>query len=141
MQHIKVWWDDLTQLGPQYHYFPNPEKTWLIVKDEHFEAASTTFAGSGIQLIKLRREYLGSAIGSADFSEAFVEMKVEGWTYKIEQLSEISKTHPHAVYTAYTHGLSHKWKFLLRTMPNIGNLLTPLETAVHQSHSLHHWQE
>ena len=60
-------------------------------------------------------------------------MKVEGWTYEIEQLSEIFKTHPHAAYTAYTHGLSHKWKFLLRTMPNIGNLLTPLETAVRHS--------
>ena len=133
LQHIKVWWDDLTQLGPQYGYFPNPEKTWLTVKDKHFETASTTFAGSSIQLTKLRREYLGSAIGSADFSEAFVKVKIEGWTYEIEQLSEISKTHPHAAYATYTHGLSHKWKFLLRTMPNIGNLLTPLETAVRHS--------
>ena len=38
------------------------------------------------------------------------------------------------VYVAYTHGLSHKWKFLLRTIPNIGDLLTGLETAV--CHSL-----
>ena len=53
LQHIKVWWDDLTQLGPQYGYFPNPEKTWLTVKDKHFEAASSTFADSGIQLTKL----------------------------------------------------------------------------------------
>ena len=63
-----------------------------------------------------------------------MKVKIEGWTYEIEQLSEISKTHPHAAYAAYTHSLSHKWKFLLRTMPNIGNLLTPLETAV--CHSL-----
>ena len=133
LQHIKIWWDDLTQLGPQYGYFPNPEKTWLIMNDKHFEAASITFTGSGIQLTKLGREYLGSAIGSANFSEAFVKMKVEGWTYEIEQLSEISKAHPHAAYTAYTHGLSHKWKLLLRTMPIIGNLLTPLETAVRHS--------
>ena len=131
LQHIKVWWDDLTQLGPQYGYFPNPEKTWLIVKDEHFEAASATFAASGIQLTKFGREYLGTAIGSADF---FVKMKIEGWTYEIEQLSVIARTHPHVAYAAYTHGLSHKWKFLLRTIPNIGNLLTPLETAV--CHSL-----
>ena len=74
LHHIKVWWDNLTQLGPPYGYFPNPEKTWLIMKDEHFEAASTTFAGSDIQLTKHGRVYLGSAIGSADFSEAFVKM-------------------------------------------------------------------
>ena len=52
LQHIKDWWDGLLQLGPQYGYFPNPEKTWLVVKEEHYEAASATFAGSGIQLIR-----------------------------------------------------------------------------------------
>ena len=63
LQHIKDWWDGLTQLGPHYGYFPNPEKTWLVVKEEHYEAASTTFAGSGIQLTRHGRQYLGSAIG------------------------------------------------------------------------------
>ena len=30
LQHIKVWWDGLAQMGPQYGYFPNPEKPgWL----------------------------------------------------------------------------------------------------------------
>ena len=52
---------------------------------------------------------------------------------KFEQLSLIAKTRPHAAYAAYTHGLSHKWKFLLRTIPNIGDLLTPLETAIRHS--------
>ena len=27
LQHIKDWWDGLTQLGPQYGYFPNPKRT------------------------------------------------------------------------------------------------------------------
>ena len=133
LQHIKVWWDGLSQMGPQYGYFPNPEKTWLVVKEEHYEAANATFAGSGIQLTRLGRQYLGSAIGSTAFSEAFVKMKVEGWVYEIEQLSLIAKTHPHAAYAAYTHGLSHRWKFLLRTIPNVLDLLTPLETAIRHS--------
>ena len=60
-------------------------------------------------------------------------MKVEGRVYEIEQLSLIVKTHPHSAYVAYTHSLSHKWKFLLRTIPNIGDLLTPLETAIRHS--------
>ena len=63
LQHIKDWWDGLTQLGPHYGYFPNPEKTWLVVKEEHYEAGSATFAGSGIQLTRHGRQYLGSAIG------------------------------------------------------------------------------
>ena len=52
------------QMGPQYGYFPNPEKTWLVVKEKHYEAAIATFAGSDIQLIRLGRQNLGSAIGS-----------------------------------------------------------------------------
>ena len=104
-----------------------------MVKEEHYEAANATFAGSGIQLTRLERQYLGSAIGSAAFSKAFVKVKVEGWVYEIEQLSLIAKTHPHAAYAPYTHGLSHKWKFLLRTIPNIGDLLTPLDTAIRHS--------
>ena len=87
---------------------PVREKTWLVVKEEHYVAASAIFAGSGIQLTGFGRQYSGSAIGSAEFSEAFVKMKVEGWVYEIEQLSLIAKTHPHAAYAAYTHGLGRK---------------------------------
>ena len=139
LQHIKAWWDGLAQLSPEYGYFPKPEKTWLVVKEEHYDSASATFAGSGIQLTRHGKHYLGSAIGSAEFIEAFVKMKIEGWINEIEQLSLIAKTHPHAVYAAYTLGLSHTWKFLLRTtlgtcnIPNIRDLLTPLETAIRYS--------
>ena len=92
-------------MSPQYGYFPNPEKNWLVVKEEHYESVNATFAGSGIQLTRLGRQYLGSAIVPAAFSEAFVKMKVGVWVYEIEQLSLIAKTHPHAAYAAYTHGL------------------------------------
>ena len=51
LQHIKDWWVGLAQLGPEYGYFPNPEKTWLV-KEEHYDAVSATFAGSGIQLTR-----------------------------------------------------------------------------------------
>ena len=69
-----------------------PRETWLVVKEKHYETANATFAGSGIQLTGLGRQYLGSAIGSAAFSEAFVKMKVEGWVYEIEQLSLIANS-------------------------------------------------
>ena len=133
LQHIKDWWDGLAQLDPEYSYFHNPEKRWLVVKEEHYDAASATFAGSGIQLTRHGKQYLGSVIGKAEFIEAFVKMKIEGWINEIEQLSLISKTHPHVVYAAYTLVLSHKWKFLLRTIPNIRDLQTPLETAIRYS--------
>ena len=33
LQHIKNWWDNISQIGPEYGYFPNASKTWLIVKE------------------------------------------------------------------------------------------------------------
>lgn len=32
---LRAWWDKITQLGPEYGYFPNPAKTWLVVKEGH----------------------------------------------------------------------------------------------------------
>ena len=33
LSHFKAWWDRLTELGPDYGYYPNASKSWLIVKD------------------------------------------------------------------------------------------------------------
>ena len=42
---LSAWWDKVTEFGPQYGYFPNPTKTWLVVKEEHLEAAKTCLEG------------------------------------------------------------------------------------------------
>ena len=39
---------------------------------------------------------------------------------------------PHAAYTAFTFGIKHSWNFLMRTVPNIKDLLNPLENAIRQ---------
>ena len=52
------------------------------------------------------------------------------WVGKIEKLSEIVDSQPHAAYGAITHGLSSKWSFLSRTTPDIEHLLVPIETSI-----------
>ena len=49
---------------------------------------------------------------------------------EIERLSTIATTQPHAAYAAFTHGLKHKWTYLIRTIPDIESLLQPLEDAI-----------
>ena len=44
----------------------------------------------------------------------------------------LAKTHPQAAYTVFTHGLSSKWTFLMRTIPDIGALFQPLEDEIRQ---------
>lgn len=127
---LRDWWDDLRKIGPEYGYHPNASKTWLIVKEGKMEAASAVFKETGINITSEGRRHLGAALGTRSFAEVYVKEKVTDWVKEIEQLSSIAVTHPHAAYAALTHGLSSKWTFVARTIPEIGDLLGPLEDAL-----------
>ena len=45
-------------------------------------------------------------------------------------LSAFTVSQPHASYACHTHGLSSKWTFLCRTIPNISELFRSLEEAI-----------
>ena len=40
IEEIKGSWDSLCNIGPKYGYFPKPEKSYLIVKDDHLLKAN-----------------------------------------------------------------------------------------------------
>ena len=44
--------------------------------------------------------------------------------------AEFAVTEPQASYAAYTFGLKHQWTYFLRTLPDIQDLLEPLESAI-----------
>ena len=58
--------------------------------------------------------------------------KVREWVKEIMDLSKIASTQPHAAYSAFTHGLSSHWAYISRTIPDIQDLLRPLEMSIHQ---------
>ena len=127
---LRRWWDLLRDIGPAYGYYPNSVKTWLVVKPSHFNTAQKIFGDLEVQISTKGRPYLGGAIGSRDFVSQFVKQKVEGWVDEIRCLTRISSTQPHAAFTAFTHGVSAKWIYMSRVVPNIGELLQPVEDAV-----------
>ena len=47
-------------------------------------------------------------------------------------MAEFAKSQPHAAFSALSHGLARKWIYLLRTIPDIDDLLQPLEEGIHQ---------
>ena len=105
-------------------------KTWLIVKEHHLDEANDQFKDSGISITTEGKRHLGAAIGTPQFISFYVERKVCEWVSEIECLSSIALTQPHAAYAAFTHGLKHKWTYLIRTIPDIESLLQPLEDAI-----------
>ena len=52
------------------------------------------------------------------------------WINEITKLAEFTVTQPQASYAASTFGLKHRWTYFLRTLPDIQDLLEPLESAI-----------
>ena len=132
LDRLKTWWDRISEIGPDYGYYPNSSKTWLIVKDSNLEEAKTLFQGTGVSITAEGKRHLGAAIGTNSFVESYVKRKVSVWVHEVEHLSSIAVTQPHAAYAAFTHGQTSKWTYLSRTIPDIGDLLKPVENAIRQ---------
>ena len=130
-EYLRQWWDILLQEGPKYGYFPNAEKTHLVIKEEYFDIAKEAFMGSNINITTHGKRHLGAAIGTNTFVEEFVSVKVHEWEEELQTLSMIATTYPQEALAAFTHGFSSKWTYLSRTIPNISHLLKPLEKVIH----------
>ena len=128
---IRKWWGRLVLYGPEYGYFPNASKTAVLMEENRYEDAVTAFEGTGITITDDGKRYLGGTLGSeVVFLENFVEIKVSEWTRKIERLSTCAKYQPHAAFSAFTHGVSHRWSYLTRVLPISDHLLQPLERVI-----------
>ena len=88
------------------------------------------FKGTAINVTAQGQRHLGAAIGSREYVEEYVNDKVANWISEIAKLAEFAVTQPQASYAAYTFGLKHRWTYFLRTLPDIQDLLEPLESAI-----------
>ena len=76
------------------------------------------------------QRHLGAAIGSREYVEEYVNDKVTKWISEITKLAEFAVTQPKASYAAYIFRLKHRWIYFLRTLPDIQDLLEPLESGI-----------
>ena len=132
ISEIKQWWDALNSLGPDFDYFPNAKKCWIIAKPDKQALVSEAFKDTVINVTVEGQKHLGAVVGSRDFLESYVSEKVDNWVGEVAQLAEFAKAQPQASYAAYTFGLKHRWTYFIRTLPDIQDLLEPLEEAIAQ---------
>ena len=88
------------------------------------------FAGTGINITTEGRKHLGAALGSRSYLEQYVGGKVEDWVGEVTRSAEFARSQPQASYSAFTLGLRHRWTYFMRTVPDIENLLQPLQRAI-----------
>ena len=43
LTHLRAWWDHMVEIGPDYGYHPNAAKTWVIAKEDKYDAAVAAF--------------------------------------------------------------------------------------------------
>ena len=55
---------------------------------------------------------------------------VDEWVSEIDKLSIIALTQPQSTYACFTKGILHKYTYVMRTIPDISNLLQPLDEAI-----------
>ena len=127
---LRTWWDELLRLGPAFGYSVNASKTWLVTKNIHHSYATTIFNNTGVNITTDGKSHLGGALGTPDFTKSYVLQKVDLWLQELNNLVACALTQPHAAYAAFTHGMTSKWLYVMRTIPNIGHLLQPLEDII-----------
>ena len=66
----------------------------------------------------------------SSFFASYIKRKVSEQMNAVERLSSIAHTQPHAAYVTFTQGLISKWTYRTRFVPNIGDLLSPLEDSI-----------
>jgi len=130
LKDLKIWWDTLIKIGPKIGYYPNADKSWLIVKPSKLQDAETIFESSGVHITASGNRHLGAIIGSIDFRHQYMSSLVQKWVAEINTLSDFARTDPHSAYSAFVHGMKHKFNYVMRTIPNIKEDLIPLEDVI-----------
>ena len=86
----------MCELGPKFGYFPEPKKSWLIVKSDCFDKAIHVFNDTNIQITTQGRRHLGVVLGTSQFRNEYIMEKINKWVEELHVLSEIAKIEPQA---------------------------------------------
>ena len=127
LQTLREWWKNIEENGPSFGYHPKASKSWLVVKGEKYNEAVQIFEGTGINITKDGRKYLGGFVGTTEASEQYVQELLNDWVEQLQELTKIAKSEPQAAYSAFVSGFQHKMTYFIRTIPDLTNILKPLD--------------
>ena len=127
---IRAYWDILQQQGPLFGYFPKPSKSYLIVKEQHYNKAVDVFMGSKVKVTSEGKRHLGALIGNEAFKVLYAKSIVDDWIKQLKLLSIIADSEPQSAYSAFVGSFKGKLSDFMRTIPSLGELLKPLEDVI-----------
>ena len=76
------------------------------------------------------KKLLGAVVGSDSYKLEYVDNLLKDWNSKLCMLSTAAESQPQAAYSAFVSGFKNKLSYFMRTIPDISNLLIPIEDTI-----------
>ena len=94
LKSLLQWWAILLEIELKFSYFPEPAKSWLIVKPETHAIEKELSKDTKIKIKNSGKRFLGSVIGIFTFKKQYVDEIVSQWISEIEVLLVVATGHP-----------------------------------------------
>jgi hypothetical protein len=134
LQMLREWFGLLMQEGPKYGYFPEPQKSYIVVHPSYVNEATSVFSDFGVKIVTGQR-FLGGFVGSEFDLEIWLNDKVKKWVEDVEKLSRVAKSEPQAAFVALSKSLQNEWLFIQRVVAKSEIAFSPLKEII-QDHFL-----
>ena len=129
LPRLREWFDKLCEMGPDFGYYPEPEKTILVVDSKDKTVADRLFVELGVTVVTGHR-FLGGFIGDQEGNDEYVKQKVQKWVQCVESLTKAAESQPQAAHAALTKSLQFEWAYLQRVVPNCADAFVPLRDSI-----------
>ena len=100
--------DKLSEMGPDFGYYPEPRKTILVVDMKDEAEAHALFDELGVSVIT-GQCFLGGFIGDQEGTHEYGKRKVQTWVHCVEKLSKAAESQPQASHAVLTKSLQFEW--------------------------------
>ena len=111
---LRCYWDRVLELGQGYGYLPNAKKSTLLVRRELVEEARQLFDGTGVSVTTDGLTYLGSPIGSDEYTGKYARSSEAQWSANVKACAGVAESQPHAAYHVFVGALQRQWSHALR---------------------------
>jgi len=129
LQFILEWLKLLIKEGPKYGYFPEPDKSYLVVHPNFIDEANKLFVDFKVNVVTGKR-FLGGFVGGTQETEEWIGEKVRVWVKSINCLSKAAETQPHLAYVSLSKSLQNEWSFVQRVVLNLDKPFSLLKISI-----------
>ena len=130
-ESLYKWWTTIINEGKKYGYYINQIKSCLILKNkEDLPKVRDIFKDCEISIKLGGQRHLGAVVGSDEYKDLYIKNLVNEWCSMLNKLVKYAVSQPHAAYSAFTHGVRHKFTYFMRTLEGLENYLDPIDKII-----------